>query len=177
MKQKSGETTTCESCGASVYPEHLDSGIARYENGKLLCSHCVKDYEREHGSDGTGKAEAFEPIQLESDDVDSSDSVGSGTTDMSSSRIHGMSESTLGHRDGADDESRFKRQLDPSSPFATRCRTFHCKLSDGAIEFLNMQINEWLDKHTDIAVKFVRSDIGMFEGKHKEPNLILTLFF
>ncbi|MCH7592214.1 MAG: hypothetical protein IH989_05500 [Planctomycetes bacterium] len=177
MKQKSGETITCESCGASVYPEHLDSGIARYENGKLLCSHCVKDYEREHGAGDTGKVETFEPIQLESDEMNSSDSVGSGTTEMSSSRIHGMSEATLGHHAEADDAGRFKRPLDPKSPFATRCRTFHCKLSEGAIEFLNMQINEWLDNQTDIVVKFARSDIGMFEGKHKEPNLILTLFF
>ncbi len=177
MIQKNGEATTCESCGASVYPEHLDSGIARYENGKLLCSHCVKDYEREHGAGGTGKVEALETIQLESDDINSSDSVGSGTTEMSSSRIHGMSEATLGHHAEADDDSRFKRPLDPKSPFASRCRSFHCKLTDGALEFLNMQINEWLDQHPDIAIKFARSDVGMFEGKHKEPNLVLTLFY
>ena len=85
--------------------------------------------------------------------------------------------SHLCHHAGADDASRFKRPLDPKSPFATRCRTFHCKLSEGAIEFLNMQVNDWLDKHPDIVVKFARSDIGMFEGKHKEPNLILTIFF
>lgn len=177
MNEQSGETSTCESCGASVYPEHLDSGIARYENGRLLCAHCVAEFEREQKTAGATKVEALEPIVLESDDMGMSDSEGSGTTEMSSSRIHGMSESTLGHHAGADDASRFKRPLDPKSPFATRCRTFHCKLSEGAIEFLNMQVNEWLDRETDIAVKFVRSDIGMFEGKHKEPNLILTLFF
>ena len=175
MKQQSNDTSTCESCGASVYPEHLDSGIARYEGGKLMCSHCIAEFEAESG--GTGKVDALETIVLESDEMDSSDSVSSRTTEMSSSRIHGMSESTLGHHDDADDASRFKRPLDPKSPFATRCRSFHCKLTDGALEFLNMQVNEWLDKNTDIAVKFVRSDVGMFEGKHKEPNLILTLFF
>lgn len=177
MNEQSGDTTTCQSCGASVYPEHLDSGIARYEGGKLLCTHCVAEFESEQKAGGAAKVEALEPIVLESDDMSLSDSVGSGTTEMSSSRIHGMSEATLGHHAGADDSSRFQRPLDPKSPFATRCRTFHCKLSDGAIEFLNMQINEWLDREKNIVVKFARSDIGMFEGKHKEPNMILTLFY
>ena len=174
MSQQTGETTTCQSCGASVYPEHLDSGIARYENGKLMCSHCILEFESEQKAGGTA---TLEPITLESDEIDSSDSVASGTTEMSSSRIHGMSESTLGHHDGADDTSRFKRSLDPKSPSATRCRSFHCKLTDGALEFLNMQINEWIDKNPDIAIKFVRTNVGMFEGKHKEPNMILTLFY
>ena len=102
MKQQSGEMSTCQSCGASVYPEHLDSGIARYEDGKLLCAHCVKDFERERAAGGADKTEVLETIHLESDAMDSSDSVGSGTTEMSSSRIHGMSTSTLGHHAGAD---------------------------------------------------------------------------
>lgn len=171
MNQQSDDAIkSCGLCGASVYQEHLDSGIARHEGGKLICSHCLA--EREQAA--VGNEADFEPIQLESD---SSDSISSAAAEMSSSRIHGMSESTLGHHEGADDASRFKRSLDPKSPFATRCRTFHCKLSEGAIEFLNMQINEWLDKNEDIVVKFARSDIGMFEGKHKEPNLILTLFY
>ena len=60
---------------------------------------------------------------------------------------------------------------------ATRCRTFHSKLTDGAINFLNHQINEWLDGNEDITVKFSNSTIGPFEGKHVEMNLIVTLFY
>lgn len=169
-QQGDDDVKSCGVCGASVYQEHLDSGIARHEGGKLLCSHCVT--EREEAA--KGKAEDFDPIELE---ADSSDSFGSASTEMSSSRIHGMSESTLGHHDGADDASRFKRPLDPKSPLATRCRAFHCKLTDGALEFLTMQINEWVDNNEDIVIKFVRTDVGMFEGKHKEPNMILTVFY
>jgi len=162
-------TTTCESCGASIYQQHLDSGIARYEGGKLLCAHCVEEFERSH--DGGGDAEDFVPISLESsEDADAS------AAGMSSTKIHGMSAATLGTA-GAWDDSKFKRDLDSAARGATRCRTFHCKLSEGAIDFFNTQVNDWLDANPKVALKFATSTIGMFEGKHSEPNLILTVFY
>ena len=174
MKQQDEEVmSTCDGCGASVYQEHLDSGIAKVEEGKLHCAHCVAE---QGSSQGSAAAEAIEPIQLDIPSVSPSP-ADSGTSEMSSSRIHGLSEATLGHQEGGFDSDRFNRKLDPTSPFATRCRTFHCKLSEGAIEFLNNQINEWLDKNEDVSIKFVHSNIGPFEGKHTEPNMILTLFF
>ena len=75
------------------------------------------------------------------------------------------------------DESRFNRPLDPDTSHATRCRMFHAKLSDGAIDYLNGQINEWLDQNADISIKFANSTIGPFEGKHTEPNIIMSLFY
>jgi hypothetical protein len=82
-------TTTCEGCGASIYQQHLDSGIARYEGGKLLCSHCVEDYERKHeGGDG---AEDFVPIALESHEDSAPPPIGS-----TGSKIHALSAATLG---------------------------------------------------------------------------------
>ena len=39
------------------------------------------------------------------------------------------------------------------------------------------QINEWLDDNDDVAVKFATTTIGMFEGKHTEPNMITTVFY
>lgn len=159
----------CEDCGASVYKEHLDSGIARYEGGKLLCSHCVADYERAHDAAAGGATEQFAPIEL-----DEEDDVPDTAADMSSSRIHTLSQSTLGLAHAAE---QFKRALQPTNPAATRCRTFHCRLSEGSIEFMTNQVNEWVDNHDDVTIKFVSSTIGPFEGKHTEPNLILTLFY
>ncbi|MCH7808459.1 MAG: hypothetical protein IIB60_04485, partial [Planctomycetes bacterium] len=43
--------------------------------------------------------------------------------------------------------------------------------------FMSTQINEWIDGNDEIVIKFVTSGIGMFEGKHSEPNLIVTLFY
>ena len=160
----------CSSCGASIYRQHLDSGIARYEGGKLMCSHCVSEYERAHESDAGG--EAFEPIELES----GRDENASAKTDMSGSKIHAASAATLGKAHRWDD-TRYTRALDPRSISAVRCRTFHAKLSEAALEFMNNQVNEWLDGNKNITIKFASSTIGVFEGKHAEPNLILTVFY
>ncbi|RME39201.1 MAG: hypothetical protein D6788_05935 [Planctomycetota bacterium] len=173
-KSKSSDEhlSVCDQCGASVYREHLDSGIARYENGKLLCSVCVAEYERAHDAAGGGGAQDLAPIEFEDDE----DDAAAGSSVMSSTRIHSVSAATLGKGDGWD-ESRFKRPLNPNGHGATRCRTFHCRLSDGAIEYMMKQINEWLDANEDVVIKFVNTSIGLFEGKHTEQNLIMTVFY
>ncbi len=167
MKQKEQHHSTCSSCGAAVYPEHLDSGIARYEDDKLLCSFCVADYEKEHDAIGKGKEPAAEAISLQDDEEPP---AGSRT------RIHGISSGMFG-AGHAWDESRFKRSLAPTAGGASRCRTFHSKLNDGSIEFMMNSINEWLDANPAITIKFATSTIGPFEGKHVEQNMILTLFY
>jgi hypothetical protein len=165
MSKKEEPTTTCAECGASIYKQHIESGIARYESGKLLCSHCVEEYEAAH--DGASLEEELDPIALDEE----SDLSSTGT------RIHGFTEATLGKRDARDD-SQYKRPLNQTGTGATRCRLFHSKLSDGAVTFMADTINEWLDDHPDIFVKHITSTIGMFEGKvHQEPNLILTVFY
>lgn len=163
-------TSTCEQCGASVYKQHVESGIARYEHGKLLCSHCIAEFEHEHDKDEV--VEAYERIEFDDDD----DRPDAPAADLSSSRIHGASATTLGVA-GAWDDAKFKRPLSQDLAGATRCRTFHCKLSEAAVEFMNNQINEWLDHNDKIVVKFSNSTIGAFEGKHTEPNLIVTVFY
>ncbi len=161
-------TSICEKCGASVYKQHLDSGIARYEDGKLLCSHCVAEYEQAH--DSATVVEAFEPIEF--DDEERPDDH---KEELSKTRFH-TSAVTLGIA-GAWDESRFKRPLMPNSPAASRCRTFHSKLTEAAVDYMNGQINDWLDSNPSVTIKFAASTIGNFEGKHTEPNLIITVFY
>ena len=161
--------STCGQCGASVYKQHMESGIARYEHGKLLCSHCVIEYEHVHDKDEV--VEAFEKIEFEDDD-----DRPEAPRDPSSSRIHAASAATLGVA-GAWDDAKYKRSLSPNASGATRCRTFHCKLSEAAVEFMNNQINDWLDHNDKIVIKFSNSTIGAFEGKHTDPNLIVTVFY
>jgi hypothetical protein len=96
--------------------------------------------------------------------------------DMTSSRVHQASSAMLGQSSGWDD-TKFQRPLDPRGIAATRTRTFHSKLTDSAFEYMNNQINEWLDRNENITVKFANSTIGMYEGKHTEPHVILTLFY
>jgi hypothetical protein len=160
---------TCQGCGASIYRQHIDSGIARYEGGKLLCSHCVIEYEQAHDGEAD---ESFAPIEFDGGEEDEEEIK----VDLSKSRIHSASTATLGRAGGWDD-AKFARQLDTRAISATRCRTFHSKLSEAALDFMNNQINEWIDNNPNINIKFATSTIGIFEGKHAEPNLILTLFY
>ena len=81
---------------------------------------------------------------------------------------------TLGH---AAADAGLRRPTQKNVPYATRCRTFHCKLNETAIAYMDRMVNEWVDKHEEIEIKFATSTIGIFEGKHADPNLIMTLFY
>lgn len=167
MKSKESQHSTCSGCGAAIYPEHLDSGIARYEGDRLLCSFCVADYEKQHDAGTTDSN--LGSIALHDDDDDD-------PAPASRTRIHAMSSGMFGGGQSWDD-SQFKRTPDPNSSGAVRCRTFHSKLNDGSIEFMTKIMNEWIDGNPNIRVKFATSTIGIFEGKHAEPNLIITVFY
>lgn len=71
----------------------------------------------------------------------------------------------------------FRRTLNPDVDTATRCKTFHCKVGDAAFGHLNDQINDWIDAHDDVRVKFATSTVATIEGKHIEPHLIVTVFY
>jgi len=157
----------CSSCGASVYKQHIKQGIARYAGDKLLCSHCVADAES-----GKSRDEMFEPIEFEDDYK----RPATEKVDLSSSRIQAAGAGALGEA-GAWDESKFRRALEPDKGGAIRCRMFHCKLSQAAMDFMFNQINEWLDSNENIRLKFVNANIGPFEGKHTEQNLFITTFY
>ena len=78
---------------------------------------------------------------------------------------------------GAHDDSRLARELTHGRN-ASRCRIFHTRITEGALVYLNEQINEWCDQQPDIEIKFASSTVGAFEGKqHVEHHLILTLFY
>jgi len=59
---------------------------------------------------------------------------------------------------------------------ATHVRTFHAKLTDESLAYMDETINEWLDQHPEYEVKFVTSCIGTFTGKTKEPALICQVW-
>ena len=164
------DVLTCDGCGASVYEEHIESGIAKYQGDQLLCSHCVAERGDTGGGAGDSAIADVTPIELDSEEEEEE----SGPVEMSSSRIHAL---TGASRQAMRGETKFQRDLQTEAQAATRCRTFHCRLSEGAVEFMNAQINEWVDQHDDITIKFVTSTIGQFEGKHTEPNLIMTVFY
>lgn len=59
---------------------------------------------------------------------------------------------------------------------ATHVHTFHAKLTDESLAYMDTVINEWLEQHPECDVKFVSSTIGTFTGKVKEPALICQVW-
>lgn len=157
---------TCQSCGATVFPEQVENGLARAVGGRLMCMHCLEEHEQTHdASSKTGSGYQFAPIAFRDEEGPPEPKAGGSSAG-----------SAVGVPAPRGDQ-HLARALDPASPSATRCRTFHCKLNDAAIDFMNNAVNAWLDAHDDIRIKFATSTLGVFEGKNKEPNLILTLFY
>ncbi len=163
--------STCQGCGAAIYPEHLDSGIAGYLAGRLLCPHCLTEGQKEQAA--IDEAE-LSPISF--DDDESTVDMTKGSQSHSTS-IHGFSGDSLASQKAIYDDSKYNRMLEPTSPTAMRCRTFHSKLNDGAVAYMNDQINTWVDSDPKIGIKFATSTIGVFEGKQKDPHLIMTIFY
>jgi len=71
---------------------------------------------------------------------------------------------------------KFTRPLNLTGQGATRCRVFHSKIAVASLEFMEGQINEWLDKEK-IEVKAVGHVIGTMEGKRPEPNVVVVVWY
>lgn len=159
---------TCDECGAAVYPDHLEKGTAGMIDEKLLCPICYREYMRQNT-----KIETEETIALEEAEVP----VLEDDKPEEKPKIKAFGEDSVFGQMVDHDESKFQRPLVNTGRNAIRCRTFHTKLTDAAISYMDNQINEWIDKNPQIEIKFATSSIGMFEAKRQEPHLILTVFY
>jgi hypothetical protein len=74
------------------------------------------------------------------------------------------------------EQSEWSRMPNTTGADAKHVRTFHSKLTDDALKYVDTQINEWLDEHPDYEVKLVTTTIGTFTGKTKEPHLICQVW-
>jgi hypothetical protein len=73
-------------------------------------------------------------------------------------------------------KSTFKRALNVTGHGATRCRVFRSRIAAAALDFMEGQINQWLDSDK-IEIKHVGHVIGTMEGKTPEPNVIVMVWF
>lgn len=173
MSSDASGVMTCEKCGATVYPEMIEAGRAGEFDGKLECPHCYR-----------------EDLGLESSQL-------TGSTIAETLGVPGIAEDSTApppppkkpegpkvtYTGGGIafqreyDEGNFKRPLLTGSRNATRCRTFHAKLTDASLAHLDDLINEWADSHEDIEIKFVTASMGVVEGKHADPHYILTCWY
>jgi hypothetical protein len=89
-------------------------------------------------------------------------------------RPGGLGISTFG-RDKKHEES-WTRTPNTTGNGAIHVKTFHCKLTEDALIYMDQAINEWLDAHPQYEVKFVSSTIGTMTGKLKEPALFCQVW-
>ncbi len=73
-------------------------------------------------------------------------------------------------------EDTWNRTPNVTGTGAIHVKSFHCKLTGDSLDFLDQQINEWLDAHPQYEVKLVTTAIGTWTGKLKEPNLIVNVW-
>lgn len=186
MSANPSDVAVCEKCGATIYPEMIDAGRAGKIEGKLECPHCYRE-----------DAQRSETASVETYD-DTYDDSYDDTLDGPSAEplaVPGLEEAppVISHpkKDGPKvtytgggiafqrsyDEGQFKRPLLTGSRNATRCRTFHAKLTDASLAHLDDLVNEWADSHEDIEIKFVTASMGVVEGKHADPHYILTCWY
>jgi hypothetical protein len=73
-------------------------------------------------------------------------------------------------------EDKWTRTPNLTGSGAIHVKSFHCRLTGDSLEFLDQQVNEWLDAHPQYEVKMVTTSVGMWSGKLKEPNLIVNVW-
>ena len=74
------------------------------------------------------------------------------------------------------DEAKWSRKTNVTGTGATHVRTFHSKLTNEALIYMDQTVNEWLDQHPEFEVKFVTTSVGELTGKLKEPHLICQVW-
>jgi hypothetical protein len=88
----------------------------------------------------------------------------------------GLSKKITAFGAGKKQESTWTRQPNTTGTGAAHVKTFHSKLTDDALRYVDVQINEWLDENPEFEVKLVTTTIGTFTGKVKEPHLICQVW-
>ncbi len=73
-------------------------------------------------------------------------------------------------------EDVWSRTPNTTGTGAIHVKTFHSKLTDDALAYMDQCINEWLDAHPQYEVKLVTSSVGTLTGKLKEPHLVCQVW-
>jgi len=170
----------CDKCGADITPEQLVQKQAGLVHGVLMCPACVDqkrkeliEAQRAAQSQSAGGSGVIRDITEEKISLVADPPAGAP---QAPPKIRSFAESSsLG---GAHHEAALKRGLAPPTEPATRCRTFHSKLTPAALAHMDDLINQWIDSQNGVYIKNVAVTVGMFEAKlHAEPHLVLTIFY
>jgi hypothetical protein len=132
----------------------------------------LEDEEQADGdsSDPTLDPDELTPIDIDGDDVGGDDASAGSMSDSVSTKIHGFSVGRVPH------EQNWGRPTNQTGTGATHVRTFYSKLRADAIDHMDLQVNQWLDKHPEYEVKFVTTTVGKLYGKTLEDALFMNVW-
>ncbi len=82
---------------------------------------------------------------------------------------------SLGVRSGS--KAAYKRSLNVAGTGATRCRLFHSRIAVAPLEYMEKQINDWIESDPNIEIKQVGHLVGTLEGKSPEPNIFVLVWY
>jgi len=73
--------------------------------------------------------------------------------------------------------NKYKRTPHVTGYGACRVRSFLGKISGPGMEYMDNNINLWLDAHPDVEVKFVTTTIGPTDGKSNDTSIVMNLWY
>jgi len=110
-----------------------------------------------------------EPIEFEGDEEAIEIEGGEAPADVGS-KIRSFGQS-------ARHSEKWDRTPNVTGQGAIHCKVFHTKLREDAIDYMERQINEWLDAHPEYEVKHVTSSVGEMKTKTiSEPAMFVTVW-
>lgn len=77
----------------------------------------------------------------------------------------------------AHQDRNYKRKPYADGKGACRVKSFHAKYSEQGLEHMDDMINDWLEAHPEFEVKFVTTTVHVFEGKIREPAMVLNVWY
>lgn len=164
----------CEGCKAEITNEQIQQRQAGLVYGVLLCPQCIEKKKKEaQEAQQRAMAAAAAPKDITEEKITLDGDLEAPAVGPSKIRSFAAG-STLG---GAHHDANLHRDLTGPTDPPTRCRTFHSKLTPGALAHMDDLINEWIDSNPGIFIKHVNTTVGPFEAKHVEQHLIVTIFY
>lgn len=74
-------------------------------------------------------------------------------------------------------EDSWNRTPNTPGTGAIHVKSFHSKMNDDSLAYMDQQINEWLDAHPQYEVKLVTSSVGELQGKMgKEVHMVVQVW-
>ncbi len=90
------------------------------------------------------------------------------------SKIKAFGNEAAAHASAA---NKYKRTPTLPGTGAIRVRSFLGKISGPGMEYMDNNINLWLDAHPDVEVKFVTTTIGPTDGKSNDTSIVMNLWY